>query len=63
MGETIRVSETVKEALETIRDDGGHTNMDSAIREVFNHSDIDLYELTKENGGLESVVESEWTKD
>lgn len=63
MSETVRVSEVLKEALETIRDDGGHTNIDSAMREVFHHSDMDLYDYVEEEGGLEAAVNSDWDED
>lgn len=42
MSKQIRVSEAVKSTLEDIRDEKGHTNLDSALREVMIKADVEI---------------------
>lgn len=64
MSPNIRTSELVKAALKQIKEDGDHTNYDSAVREVLREAGVDIHEYKHlvEDGDEEESSSLGWAK-
>lgn len=69
MTDHIRVSEAVKNTLEQVKKAGGHTNFDSAVREVMMRADLEVIppeedgedqEDESSGGGISGMFEDGW---
>jgi len=61
MSGNVRLTDVVKSRLEQYKDEKGHSNYDSAVREIMIKADIDIYEGQEEETDNEGgSITDEW---